>query len=314
MKILIYNNEYKDQWDDLVRNSRNGTFLHQRDFIEYHQDRFRELSFMIYDDQDRLLAVMPGHIENKSYYSHKGLTYGGLVVSDRIGVKCVLDVFEHLIFTFRQQGFIRFVYKAVPHIYHRQPSEEDLYALFRLKAFVCERNVSSSINMLTRRVDYSTQRKNSLDRARRKGVIIERSEDYTSFWEILTDNLFSKYKKAPVHTLAEIELLGRLFPNNIHLYLARNHDGVLMGGTVLFVTDQVVHVQYIAATEKGKKDGAVDQLINFILESEIYSNRKFFDYGISTECGGHFLNENLIKQKEGFGARATLYDIYEIIL
>lgn len=314
MKILLYSSEYKDQWDDLVRNSRNGTFLHQRDFIEYHRGRFRELSFMIYDDKDRLLAVMPGHIEDKSYYSHRGLTYGGLVLSEQIGAKYVLNIFEHLIFTFRQQGFKRFVYKAVPHIYHRQPSEEDLYALFRLKAFICERNISSTVSMHNCRIEYSTQRKNSLDRARRKGIVIERSENYASFWGILADNLFSKYRKLPVHTLAEIELLSHLFPDNINLYLAKYIDGSVVGGTILFVTDQVIHVQYIAATEDGKKNGAVDQLIDFILEGKIYSDRKFFDYGISTECGGHLLNENLIKQKEGFGARATLYDIYEIIL
>ncbi|WP_101690224.1 GNAT family N-acetyltransferase [Dysgonomonas massiliensis] len=314
MKILLYNSEYKDQWDDLVRNSRNGTFLHQRDFIEYHRGRFRELSFMIYDDKDRLLAVMAGHIENKSYYSHQGLTYGGLVLSNHIGAKCVLDIFEHLIFTFRQQGFTRFVYKAIPHIYHRQPSEEDLYALFRLKAFVCERNISSTIDLRNCRIEYSTQRKNSLDRARRKEITVQRSEDYASFWGILADNLFSKYKKSPVHTLPEIELLGRLFPDNINLYLACDKEGEIIGGTVLFITDQVVHVQYIAATVDGKKNGAIDQLINFILNSDIFSDKKYFDYGVSTECGGYYLNENLINQKEGFGARATLYDIYEIIL
>lgn len=314
MKIHLYSAEFRTQWNELVQNSKNGTFLHSRDFIEYHQDRFRELSFMIYDDDDRLLALLPGHIENRTYYSHKGLTYGGLVMSDRINAKCVLDIFEHLVFTLRQQGFVKFVYKAVPHIYHRQPSEEDLYALFRTKAIIRERNISSTINLQNTRIQYSTQRRNSLGRSLRKAIVVERSDDYARFWDILTDNLLSKYKKTPVHSLFEIEKLARLFPDNIHLYVAKNANRRIVGGIVLFVTEEVVHVQYVAATEEGKKDGTVDRLINFILDSESYAEKKYFDYGISTECGGLVLNENLINQKEGFGARATLYDIYEIIL
>ena len=37
-----------------------------------------------------------------------------------------------------------------------------------------------------------------------------------------------------------------------------------------------------------------------------------FDFGISTEQGGRYLNEGLIFQKEGFGARTVVYDTYEL--
>lgn len=314
MKIVLYSSEYKNQWDELVQNSKNGTFLHQRDFIEYHRSRFRELSFLVYDENDELLALMPGNVENKNYCSHQGLTYGGLVMSEKIDAKTVLKVFEYLIFTLRQQGFKKFTYKAIPHIYHRQPSEEDLYALFRLGVLVCERNISSTINLQNKRIDMSTQRKNSLKRSSRKGLYVERSEDYSTFWEVLTINLQTKYNKLPVHSLQEIENLRFLFPDNIHLYVAKNVDSAIVGGCVLFVTDEVVHVQYIAASDVGKKDGAVDCLINFILGDCLHGTKRYFDYGISTENNGRLLNESLIYQKEGFGARATLYDIYEINL
>ena len=38
------------------------------------------------------------------------------------------------------------------------------------------------------------------------------------------------------------------------------------------------------------------------------------DFGISTEHGGDYLNEGLIFQKEGFGARSVCYDCYEVAL
>ena len=42
---------------------------------------------------------------------------------------------EHL----RSAGVRRAVYKTIPHIYHRMPAEEDLYALFRLEARLIRR-------------------------------------------------------------------------------------------------------------------------------------------------------------------------------
>ena len=39
-----------------------------------------------------------------------------------------------------------------------------------------------------------------------------------------------------------------------------------------------------------------------------------FDFGVSTEQRGSYLNEGLIFQKEGFGGRAICYDTYAIDL
>lgn len=39
---------------------------------------------------------------------------------------------------------------------------------------------------------------------------------------------------------------------------------------------------------------------------------KYFDFGISNENNGRFLNRGLIAQKEGFGARTIVHDFYEL--
>ena len=74
----------------------------------------------------------------------------------------------------------------------------------------------------------------------------------------------------------------------------------------------VVHAQYIASSEIGKKTGALDLLIHHLI-TEVYADRTYFDFGVSTENGGSYLNEGLIFQKEGFGARSVVYDTYEIL-
>lgn len=74
--------------------------------------------------------------------------------------------------------------------------------------------------------------------------------------------------------------------------------------------DPVVHTQYISANLEGKEIGALDLLFDYLINTE-YSNYKIFDFGQSTENNGIYLNESLIFQKEGFGGRGVVYDIYE---
>lgn len=310
MEIKIYKSEYKQGWDAFVGSSKNGTFLHYRDFIEYHGDRFEDYSLMFYIDGD-LVALMPGHITGKVYYSHQGLTYGGLIMSSKTTASNVLKVFEYLTVTLRHQGIKQIVYKAIPHMYHRLPSEEDLYALFRYNAVLSERNISSTI-LLPNELRYSDSRKNGLKKAEKNGLIVQKADDFSCFWQILEDNLTNKYDKMPVHSLAEISYLKKKFPDNIHLFVAVTPNDETLGGCLVFEMENIVHAQYTAATDEGKSSGAIDLLIDHIIRT--YSHKAYFDYGTSTENSGLYLNESLIYQKEGFGARGTVYDIYTISL
>lgn len=311
MKIKLYATEHKETWDKFVRNSKNGTFLLYRDFIEYHGDRFNDYSLMFYSE-DKLIAIMPGHITDRIYYSHQGLTYGGLIMSIDTTAKDVLDIFECLTVTFRHQGIKKIVYKPIPHIYHRLPAEEDLYALFRYKATLSARNISSTI-LLADRIDYSLSRKNGLKKAQKNNLKVGESDNLDSFWEIVCNNLKERYNKEPVHSLSEITSLKEKFPANIHLFAVWDSDNNMLGGCLTFEMENIVHAQYTAATEEGKNKGAIDLVIDYIINT-VCAGKRYFDYGISTEDQGLYLNESLIYQKEGFGARGTVYDTYAIDL
>lgn len=309
MEIKLYTSEFRTEWDNFVLKSKNGTFLHLRDFMEYHGSRFNDYSLLFYE-KGKLVAIMPGHIEDKVFYSHKGLTYGGLVMNADTKTKDVLSIFEYLTVTFRHQGIKKIRYKAIPHIYHQQPSEEDLYALFRYNAVLTERNISSTI-YLAERLKYSELRKRGIKKAEKCNLKIEESQNFAAFWDILGENLQTRYNKQPVHSLEEIVYLKNKFPENIHLYVVKDEVN-LIAGSVVFETKTVAHVQYIAASDNGKESGATDLLVDHIINS--YPDKRYFDYGVSTEENGLYLNESLIQQKEGFGARATVYDIYTIDL
>ena len=160
-----------------------------------------------------------------------------------------------------------------------------------------------------RRIPFAESRRSGLRKALRKGLTIRESDDFAAFWQILNANLTAKYGVRPVHSVAELELLHGRFPQDIRLYMV--YDGVMpLGGTLLFLTPQVLHTQYISATPEGKACGAIDLLFDRLI-SGIYKDYRYIDFGKSTVSDSADLNEQLIFQKEGFGARAVCYDTYE---
>lgn len=309
MEIRRYKPEYKVAWDEFVTISKNGTFLLHRNFMEYHADRFTDNSYLLYNN-GQLIALLPANRSGNTVYSHQGLTYGGLVMSARTKAVDTLSVFDLLLDTLRKEGVEQLVYKPIPHIYHQQPSEEDLYALFRNKAVLSARNISSTL-LLSNSLPYSELRMRGIKKAKEWGLKISLNESLSDFWAILSANLQSKYNRLPVHSFNEINCLKNLFPENILFAGVKNASGKLESGCIVFETQTVTHIQYIAASDEGKKNGAVDLLVDHIIGT---SQKKYFDYGISTEQNGCYLNENLVQQKEGFGARATVYDTYIVHL
>lgn len=297
-----------DEWNLFVAASKNGTFLFDRRFMDYHNDRFCDHSLLVYRDL-RLYALLPANQKDDTLVSHGGLTYGGLVTDSRCSAKGVLDAFTAINEYLRQQGFRHVVYKAVPWIYHQLPAEEDLYALTSVcHARLTIRDISSAI-IGDRKIRFSESRKSGIRKAHRQGLTIAESTDFATFWQILNENLTGKYGVRPVHSVAELELLHSRFPEKIRLYMA--FDGETpVGGTLLFLTPQVLHTQYISANAFGKQHGAIDLLFDHLINNT-YKDYPYIDFGKSTVSDSADLNEQLIFQKEGFGARAVCYDTYE---
>ena len=307
-EIVRYSAAKANEWNQFVAQSKNGTFLFDRRFMDYHADRFRDHSLMIYRDR-RLYALLPANEKDGVLITHGGLTYGGLVMSRQCSAKGVLDVFTTMNDYLRHQDFHHVIYKAIPWIYHQLPAEEDLYALTSVcNARLTIRDISSAI-VATRRMKFAESRRSGLRKAQRAGLTIAESDDVETFWHILNDNLTTKYAVRPVHTADELRLLRSSFPDRIRLWLVYRGQ-TPVGGTLLFLTPQVLHTQYISATPEGKAIGAIDLLFDHLINN-VYADCPYIDFGKSTVSDSADLNEQLIFQKEGFGGRAVCYDTYE---
>ncbi len=307
VEIVRYDASRRSEWNRFVAQSKNGTFLFDRNYMDYHSDRFADHSLMCYV-KGRLYALLPANIREDTLFSHQGLTYGGLVMSAHCTTVHLMEIVRKMNEGLREEGIRRVVYKAVPWIYHLVPAEEDLYAIHHeCRYTLLERDISSTV-MLQRPLGWKKDRRHGLKKATESGIAVGQSADYATFWNILTHNLETCHGVCPVHSLNEILLLQQRFPHNIMLF-AGHKDGEMLGGCVVYVTPQVVHAQYISATPEGKRLGVVDAIIHHLF-FEAFPQFTYFDFGKSTEQHSDTLNENLIYQKEGFGARGVCYDTY----
>lgn len=306
--IIRYTPDRKDEWNTFVAGSKNGTFLFNRDYMDYHSDRFEDFSLMFYL-QGRLYGLMPANKKGDIFQSHMGLTYGGLIMDAKTTAAATVQLFHELNDYLRAEGFRHVLYKCIPWIYHQMAAEEDLYAMVRTcDVRLQDRDLGTAI-IQRNTIRWERVRRRALKRAQEAGVTVERSTDYAGFWQVLNDNLKLKYDSKPVHTLSEISLLASRFPENIVLYLARLGDEIL-AGMVLYVSKQVARAQYSSATPLGKQLGAIDILYDRIIHHD-YANLPYFEFGTSAMADSNVINGSLIFQKEGFGGRGICFDRYE---
>jgi hypothetical protein len=311
IRVARYEASQKPVWDRFISQSKNGSFLFYRDYVDYHADRFPDHSLMFFNEDETLAAVMPATLKDTTLSSHGGLTFGGVVSDAKMKTAHMLDIFETAKAYLKDQGVERIIYKAVPHIYHLIPAEEDLYALFRNNARLIRRDVSSAID-LKQKLNFSKGRKYEIKQAQKCGLEVSNISDFQSFMAIEEQVLSSKYGSKPVHTADELQLLAGRFPDNIKLFGATRNDN-LLAGVVIYESTNVAHAQYIAANDEGKTCGALDLVMDYLI-NEYYATKKYFDFGISTENNGQHLNVGLIENKQSFGARAVVYDFYQLDL
>lgn len=327
--VSVYADKDKKLWDESVGKVRQSSFLFLRDFMEYHKDRFKDVSLLVKDEKNHIIALLPACESNKDcnvVESHGGLTYGGMLLMPETKAQETDELLSTCIAFYQRAGYKALLYKPLPHIYHNYPAEEDLYWLFRRGAVLESRSISSVID-LRNPYPFSTLRRRKVNKARREGLQVWRGMDcLPAYWRLLDNVLFTRHHVHPVHSLAEMADLMLKFPEYIELYVTLQEgwepsavgggmgSAALLAGCILFRTSRVIHVQYIAASETGREQGALDflfdQLVNQLQQNA--AGVPYLDFGISTEQGGRLLNEGLIFQKEGFGARAVCYDMYRL--
>jgi hypothetical protein len=310
VEVRPYEAGDRELWDRLVADSRSNHFFFRRGYMEYHRDRFEDVSRIILE-AGRPVAAFPANRTGDVIVSHGGLTFGGILSGPRLTTRRTVEVLAAIRGSYAAEGATMLRYKAVPAIYHQVPAEEDLYALFLAGAELIRRDAAAALRPADRPRP-SKGRRAAVRSARTAGFEVAREDGFGEFMELEDEALRRRHGTVPVHTPAEMEMLAHAFPDNIKLFTARR-AGELEGGVLIYETPMVAHAQYIGGTERAYAEHALDAIVAHLIEGE-YATKPWFDFGISTTEEGRNLNTGLMRNKESFGGRAIAYDTYELRL
>jgi hypothetical protein len=308
-RVEKYTKENRLAWDTFISGAKNATFLFARDFMEYHSDRFTDYSLLVYKD-DLLYAVLPANIVGDKLYSHKGLTYGSLVLSKSAKLLYTFEAFKALLAFLNAKAISTLELRNIPTFYNTMPSDELSYFLFKANATLIKRDALMVIDTSTK-IKFQKNRREGINKAKRNGLTIAVEHNFEGFWnEILIPNLQKKHGVAPVHSLEEIQLLAAKFPDHIKQVNVYK-DNVIVAGTTLFLTKTTIHPQYVSGNSDKNAFGSLDLAYDYII-NHFDSSKRYFDFNISSEENGTALNSGLIFWKESCGARTFVADNYLI--
>lgn len=310
--FIRYNAESQRTWDEFVGRSRNATFLFLRGYMDYHADRFADCSLMAYKGE-KLVALLPANITADSVlHSHQGLTYGGWILPRaHFNGADMMEMWGEWMEWCRAQGIKTIDYKPLPWIFATQPSQEDIYALWRHGARIDSVQISSTIDN-GRNPGLYPQKRAQARKAATSGAVLMETNDVDGVMSLVAECLAARHDAKPVHTAAELTLLKDRFSDNIRCFGAYL-DGRLEAAIVMYVTDRVAHSQYTGTTPMAREKKLLTWLHEWLI-NDIFADRRYFDFGTSNEDGGHYLNAGLLSNKTSLGATATAFTRYRLDL
>lgn len=315
-EIKRYKSDCKEEWDAFVEASRNATFLFKREYMEYHSSRFADCSLMAYR-KGKLAAVIPANVSDGILYSHQGLTYGGWLLPARgLDTREIREMWRCWLKYCVEEEIREIDYKPVPYIYTSMPSQEDLYMLFLSGASLISTNISTTID-LGNNPGFDKLQKRHLKKAVPDfyGHIItaDTPEFVNRFYSLLSSCLEERHSVSPVHSGEELQLLMSRFPDNIRIWGAYSDSAEgMLAGVCVYEAGPCVHCQYIATSEQGRSMNILSPLFKEMIDYYASQGFRFFDFGISNEEGGRYLNAGLNRQKTSYGGSGVVYQRYGI--
>jgi hypothetical protein len=310
IQVKFYTPDLIEEWNNFLCNSKGQTFMFCRSFMDYHSDKFVDRSLLVYEENE-IVAIIPASLnqDKVSLTSHSGLTFGSFIVKEKLRTYKTIEYFYHTLKFLSENSIKHLFFKQIPSFYTSISTDEIDYAFFILEAELYRMDIAYAINF-ENQIPYQERRSRNIKKGIKNDIKITKENDFSNFWnEILTPNLNARFGVNPVHSLHEITSLSK---NNLGSIIQFNayKDGQIMAGTTLFETPNVIHAQYISASEEGRKNGSLDLLFDYLI-NEYSKSKKYLDFGIVNEEMGRKINLGLLDWKEGFGARAYAHRFYK---
>ena len=119
--VRLYQKNDFESWNAFIDKAKNATFLFNRNFMDYHKERFMDYSLIV-EDGTKWVAILPANVIDKQVFSHQGLTYGGLVYDDKMDADKVRLIWETMLDFLRSQQKTNLIYKPILPFYNQNSS------------------------------------------------------------------------------------------------------------------------------------------------------------------------------------------------
>lgn len=317
IKIEQYNESLKNEWDEFIASSINGTFLHSRDFYNHNHLNSLDDYSLIFRKDNNIVAVIPATMYEKNkvkiIHSHPRSTYGGIVIKEKTATSLIFEVIDVLIEHCKSINVNELIVRPVFSIYSNNEADNILYALYSKGFLLYFQDIEFAIVLNEDyKKDFSNSSIRAIKKAKKSEVKVSVNKDLNVFWQILSQNLIEKHQAKPVHNIHEITRLVELVGDNkVKLFVASLNEEIL-GGILTFVTNKnVIHAQYIASKSEFQELRPLNLIIEHISDWAYNNGFKYFNLGMSNEPGEKKLNEGLTRFKESFGSKALLRQTYK---
>lgn len=323
LSIEKFNIKNDEKWDNFImKDSINGTFIHTRKFLNYHKDKFNDHSLLI-KKSTSIVAVVPACEiveENKRiFYSHKGSTFGGIVINGVYNnISHVDNVISILDQYLKEQGFDKIILKNTSEIFCKDNSRLLDYFYFKhgysnyneLNLYIDLKKYNSIIDIEN---NFSASKRRDLKYSLRYNLqfqILKTDYEVNDFYKLLVSSLIN-HNTNPVHSLEELlDFKNSRLSDIVEFYGVYYKDDLIAGSMVFNFNNTIFHTQYLASNPVHSNYYPMN-FLNYNLIKEAYINNfKFFSFGISTEKQGKILNTSLAQFKEGFGTIGSINGTY----
>ncbi len=305
IEVVRYQEGKKKEWDEFVDNADNTSFMFFRDYLEYHSDRFEDHSLLLYYKKS-LSVILPGNVYKNHFYSHQGLTFGGIIHKSKYGYGKAKLFMGAILQYFSKNHISNVLIKDQPFFYSESLQQINSFIIEHEYNPTIEYNIGAFIHLPNHQFPSKCVRKGKLEMYN-----CFYSDDFETYWKILESNLENLYKTKPVHTLKEILYLKQHFSKNIKLLMLEDKETKsIHAGAVLYIHKGIVKVQYFATTFDGRKNRASDVLYYYIINN-FKTSHTFIDFGTNMDRSGN-VNFTLLETKEKFGAKEFPVRIYSI--
>jgi len=319
MKIVPYQDKYKDAWDRFVLNSNNGTMFHLQRFLDYHESGKFSFDHLIFIENDKIVAVLPGQLREGSYESPIGASYGSIVTGD-IKFKTALSLADCLLNYARKNRFSEIMLTAAPMIYEKYPNQNLDFALLWMGFNYSLHYISSAIKLNPNRDIIprfqSTVRRNIRKTIKNQDIRVEINERYDQFYPILLDNK-SRHGVTPTHSYEDLQRLKKLLPDHLKLFMVYFQD-LPIGGSLMFYANPCVAVCfYNMLLYDYAQYKPIHRVMYEVVNDSTNNGYRYVDIGVSQETKADdpmTPRISLIDFKEKFDAKTIMRNTLSIKL